>query len=94
MNTSPYRSQLLAETANDIVKAHRHHAIALKACPLTYLDELMDQLAQDAGKSVREIATELHRLVPSLGFQDAISVARTKFLGLGLDDPAREAADA
>ena len=94
MNTSPYRSQLLAETARDIVKAHRHHAIALKACPLTYMDELMDLLARDAGKSVREVATDLHKLVPALSFQDAICLTRTKFLGFGLDDPAGDFADA
>lgn len=64
------------------------HLQALERSSLAYIDKLMDALLTSPRRTVREVANDLLDMVPDLSEHDAFCLARTKFLGVGLDSEA------
>lgn len=74
--------------AGNYVCAHTLHLQALERSSLAYIDKLMDALLTSPRRTVREVANDLLDMVPDLSEGDASCLARTKFLGVGLDSEA------
>lgn len=74
--------------ADNFVCAHALHSQALERSSLAYIDKLMDALLTSPQRTVREVANDLLDMVPDLSERDAFCLARTKFLGVGLDSGA------
>lgn len=76
----------LAELAAAVVTLHRKHKEACDHTPLAYIDKLMDTLlAGQTGFTIRDVVADLLEMVPDLSEHEAFSLARTKFLGIGMD---------
>lgn len=86
--TSASGSDEMACIAANAIMWHRKHSDACDRMPLAYIDKLMDALLAGKQQTVREVACELLELVPDLSEEQAFCLARTKFLGIGLDSEA------
>ena len=76
----------MGQVATNLVKWHRKHKDACDHTPLVYIDKLMDALlAGQSGFTIRDVVAELLELVPDLSEHEAFSLARTKFMGIGMD---------
>lgn len=85
-STAPHDVTDMGQLATTVVKWHRKHKEACDHTPLAYIDKLMDALlVGHTGFTIRNVVTELLNLVPNLSENEAFSLARTKFLGIGLD---------
>ena len=74
--------------ADNFVSSHALHVQALERESLAYIDNLMDALLTSPHRTVREVVNDLLDMVPDLSERDALCLARTKFLGVGLDAEA------
>lgn len=76
----------MGQLAATVVKWHRKHREACDHTPLAYIDKLMEALlAGESGMTIRDVVADLIELVPDLSESEAFSLARTKFLGIGMD---------
>ena len=83
---SQYDVSDVEKLAVNVVKWHRKHKDACDHTPLAYIDKLMEALlAGQTGITIRNVVADLLDLVPDLSEREAFSLARTKFLGIGLD---------
>lgn len=85
-NKAPYDAGEISQLAATVVMWHRKHKEACDHTPLAYIDQLMGAiLAGQTGITIRDVVIDLLDLVPDLSEKEAFSLARTKFLGIGLD---------
>lgn len=84
--TAQHDAADMSQLAATVVKWHRKHKDACDHTPLAYIDKLMEALlAGQTGITIRDVVADLIELVPDLSESEAFSLARTKFLGIGMD---------